>query len=170
MTLSEQWTSSKLGKEYFKGVYCYPAYLTYMQSTSGETLDWMKHRELDSPGIKIARRNINTSDVQMTPPLWQKNEEELKSPLIKVKEESEKIGSKLNIQKTKIMTHWFHQFMENRWGNNGNTDRLYFLGLQNHCRQWLQPWNLKMLAPWKKSYDQSRQHVKKTLLCWQRSV
>ena len=44
-------------------------------------------------------------------------------------------------------------------GNNGN--RLYFFGLQNHCRWWLQPWNWKMLAPWKKSYDQSRQHFKK---------
>ena len=41
------------------------------------------------------------------------------------------------------------------------THGLYFLGLQNHCRWWLQPWNLKMLAPWKKSYDQPRQHVKK---------
>ena len=49
----------------------------------------------------------------------------------------------------------------------GNTDRLYFFGLQNHCRWQLQPWNWKMLAPWKKSYDQSRQHIKKveTLLC-----
>ena len=44
--------------------------------------------------------------------------------------------------------------MANRWGNNRNSDRLYFLGLQNHRRWWLQPWNLKMLAPWKKSYDQ----------------
>ena len=44
--------------------------------------------------------------------------------------------------------------MSNRWGNNRNSDRLYFLGLQNHRRWWLQPWNLKMLAPWKKSYDQ----------------
>ena len=43
--------------------------------------------------------------------------------------------------------------MANRWGNNGNSDRLYFLGLQNHCRWWLQPWNYKTLAPWKKSYD-----------------
>ena len=46
-------------------------------------------------------------------------------------------------------------------GNNGNSDRLYFLGLQNHCRWWLQPWNYKTLAPWKKSYDQPRQHIKK---------
>ena len=51
--------------------------------------------------------------------------------------------------------------MENRWENNGNTDRLYFGGLQNHCRWWLQPWNQETLAPWKKSYDQPRQHIKK---------
>ena len=51
--------------------------------------------------------------------------------------------------------------MANRWGNNGNSNRLYFLGLQNHCRWWLQPWNLKMLSPWKKSYDKPRQCTKK---------
>ena len=51
--------------------------------------------------------------------------------------------------------------MANRWGNNGNSDRLYFEGLQNHCRLWLQPWNQKTLAPWKKIYDQPRQHIKK---------
>ena len=54
--------------------------------------------------------------------------------------------------------------MANRWGNNGNSDRLYFWGLQNHCRWWLQPWNYKRLAPWKKSYDQPRQHIKKQRL------
>ena len=51
--------------------------------------------------------------------------------------------------------------MGNRWGNNGNSDRLYFGGLENHCRGWLQPWNSNMLAPWKKSYDQPRQHIRK---------
>ena len=51
--------------------------------------------------------------------------------------------------------------MANGWGNNGNSDRLSFWGLQNHCRWWLWPWNSKMLAPWKKSYDQPRQHIKK---------
>ena len=51
--------------------------------------------------------------------------------------------------------------MVNRWGNNGNSDRFYFLGLQNHCRWWLQSWNSKTLAPWKRSYDQPRQHIKK---------
>ena len=51
--------------------------------------------------------------------------------------------------------------MANRWGNNGNSERLYFLGLQNHCRWWLQPWKWKMLSPWKKSHDQPRKHIKK---------
>ena len=54
-----------------------------------------------------------------------------------------------------------HHFMENRWRNNGNTERLYFLGLQNHWRGWMQPWNSKTLAPWKKSYDKLRQCSKK---------
>ena len=64
----EQQTGSKLGKEYVKAVYCHPAYLTYMQSTSRETLGWKKHKlESRLPGeISI------TSDMQMTPPLWQK--------------------------------------------------------------------------------------------------
>ena len=51
--------------------------------------------------------------------------------------------------------------MTNRWGNSGNSGRLCFLGLQNHCRWLLHPWNEKMLTPWKESYDQSRQHIKK---------
>ena len=51
--------------------------------------------------------------------------------------------------------------MANRRGNNRNSDRLYFLGLQNHCRWWLQPWNWKTLAAWKTSYDQPREHIKK---------
>ena len=95
----EQQTASKLGKEYIKAVYCHPAYLTYMQSTSCKMTGWMKHKlESTLPG-EIAI----TSDMQMTPPLWQKSEEELKSFLMKVKEESEKVGLKLNIQKTEIM-------------------------------------------------------------------
>ena len=51
--------------------------------------------------------------------------------------------------------------MANRWGKSRNSDRLYFPGLQNHCRQWLQPWNSKNLDPWKESYDQPRQHIRK---------
>ena len=53
---------------------------------------------------------------------------------MKVKEDSEKVGLKLNIQKTKIIGIWSHNFMGNRWGNSGNSGRLYFFGLQNHCR------------------------------------
>ena len=54
--------------------------------------------------------------------------------------------------------------MAKRQGNNGNRERLYFWGLQNHCRWWLQPWNWKTLSPWKKSYDQPRQHIKEQRL------
>ena len=95
----EQQTGSKLGKEYVKAVYCHPVYLTYMQSTSCEMPDWMKHKlESRLPGeLSI------TSDRQMTPPLWQKAKKELTSLLMKEKEEREKAGLKLNIQKTKIM-------------------------------------------------------------------
>ena len=89
------------------------------------------------------------------------SEEELKSLLMKVKVESEKVGLKLNIQKTKDHGIWSHQFMGNRWGNSGNSVRLYLFWLQNHCRWWLQPWNSKTFPPWKKSYDQPRQHIKK---------
>ena len=62
------------------------------------------------------------------------SEEELKSLLMKVKEESEKVGLKLNIQKNEDHGIRSHHFMANRWGNNGNSERLYFLGLQNHFR------------------------------------
>ena len=51
--------------------------------------------------------------------------------------------------------------MADRQGSNGNSERLYFWGLQNHCRWWLHPCNWKTLAPWKKSYDQPSQHIKK---------
>ena len=54
-----------------------------------------------------------------------------------------------------------HYFMANKWGNNGNSERLCFLGLQNHYKWWLLPWNLKTPAPWKKNNDKPRQHIKK---------
>ena len=77
-------------------------------------------------GIKIPGRNINNLRYADDTTLMAESEEKLKSLLMKVKEESEKVDSKLNAQKTKIMA--------NRWGNNGNSDRLNFGGLQNHCR------------------------------------
>ena len=89
----EQWTGSKQGKEYVKAVYCHPAYLTSMQSTSWEMLGWMKHNW----EIKIAGRNINNLRYAEFTTLMAESEEELKSLLMKVKEESEKVGLKLNI-------------------------------------------------------------------------
>ena len=87
----EQQTVSKSGKEYVKDVYCHPAYLTSMQSTSWEMLGWMKQQA----GINNLRYAGDTT-------LMAESKEEL-SLLMKVKEESEKVGLKLNIQKTKIM-------------------------------------------------------------------
>ena len=85
-------------------------------------------------GIKIAGRNINNLRYADDTTFMAESEEGLKSLLTKVKEESEKVGLKLNIQKTKIHDIWSHHFMVNRWGNSGNSGRLYFSGLQNHGR------------------------------------
>ena len=93
----ERWTGSQLGKKY-KAVYCYSAYLLYMQSTSSE----MPGCESQA-GIKTARRNINNLRYADDASLMAESEEELKSLLMKVKEEIEKAGLKLNIKKTKIM-------------------------------------------------------------------
>ena len=90
--------------------------------------------------IQIAGRNTNNLRYADDTTLMAKSEEELKSLLMKVKEESEKFGLKLNIQKTKSW-HLVHHFMGNRWGNSRNSIKLYFFGLPNHCRWWLQPWN-----------------------------
>ena len=86
-------------------------------------------------GIKSARRNINNLRYADDTTLMAESEEELKSFLMKVKVESEKVCLKLNIQKTD-QDHGIrsHHFMANRWGNSGNSDRPYFAGLQNHCR------------------------------------
>ena len=94
-----------------------------MQSTSRETL------EEAQAGIKIAGRNINNFRYADDTTLMAESEEELKSLLMKVKEESEEVGLKLNIQKTKIMASGPNHFMANRWGNNGNSEILYFGGL-----------------------------------------
>ena len=75
----EQQTGSKSGKKYVKAVYCHPAYLTYMQSTSGEMLDWMK----DKVGIKIVRGNMNDFRYADVTTLMAESEEELKSLLMK---------------------------------------------------------------------------------------
>ena len=91
----EQQTGSKSGKESVKAVYCHPAYLTYMQSTSWETLGWRKHKlESRLPGeISITSYADDTT-------LMAESKEELTSLFMKVKEESKKVGLKLKIQKT----------------------------------------------------------------------
>ena len=102
-------------------------------------------------GIKIARRNINNLRYTDDTTLMAESKEELKSLLMKVKEWT----SWLKAQHSENEDYgiWSHHFMANRWGNNGNSDKLYFGGLQNHCRWWLQPQNWKTLTPWKQSYD-----------------
>ena len=125
-----QWTGSKLEKEYIKAVYIlspclFNFYAEYIMRNAG--------LEETEAGIKIAGRNINNLRYADDTTLMTESEEELKSLLMKVKEESEKVGLKLNIQKTKIMasgpiTSWEID------GNSGNSVRLYFGGLQNHCR------------------------------------
>ena len=102
-------------------------------SLYAEYIMWNARLDEAQAGIKISGRNINNLRYADDTTLMAESEEKLKSLLMKVKEESEKVDSKLNAQKTKIMA--------NRWGNNGNSDRLNFGGLQNHCRWWLQPWN-----------------------------
>ena len=108
----EQQTGSESGKEYVRVVYCNPAYLTYMQSASCEMLGWRKHKlESKLPG------EINNLRYADDTTLMAKSEEELKSLLLKVKQETENVGLKLNIQKTKIMasspiTSWK---MEKQW-------------------------------------------------------
>ena len=111
-------------------------------------------------GIKIAGRNINNLRYADNTTLMTESKEKLKSLLMKVKEESEKVGLKLNIQKTKIMASGLIA----SWQIDGETVEIVsdfiFLG-SKITAWWLQPWNWKMLAPWKKSYDQPRQHIKK---------
>ena len=102
---------------------------------------WNAGLEEAQAGIKIARRNINNLQYADDTTLMAESEEELKSLLMKVKEEREKVGLKLNIQKTKTMasgpiTSW--------WIDEETVETVadfIFVGLQNHCRWWLQPWS-----------------------------
>ena len=130
-----------------------------------ELRPWQQEKELKpntymQARIKIARRNITNLRYSGDTTLMAESEEELKSLPMNVKEESGKVGLKLNIQRTKNMasgpiTSWQID------GETMETVTDYFLGLQNHCRRWLQPLNKKTLAPWKKSYDKPTQYIKK---------
>ena len=85
-------------------------------------------------GIKIAGKNINNLRYVDDSTLMSESEEELKSLLMKVKEESKKSWRKAQHSENEDHGIWSHHFMGNRWGNSGNSVRLYFFGLQNHCR------------------------------------
>ena len=122
----------------------------------------MRNAELDEAQaeIKIARRNINNLRYVDDTTLMAESEEELKGLLIKVKEESEKTGLKLNIQKNKVHGIWFHHFMANRWENMETVTDFISVGFKitadGDCSH-----KLKMLTSWKKNYDQHKQHIKK---------
>ena len=108
---------------------------------------WKQKRGLQSLMHWIIRNKqkgvsyFKCAEAQLITTLMAESEEELKRLLMKVKVESEKVGLKLNIQNMKIMASGPHHFMGNRWGNSGNSVRLYFGEIQNHCRWWLQLWN-----------------------------
>ena len=131
----EQRTGSKLGKECIKAVYCHPVCLTYIHSTSCEMLGgWSTNWKQD------CGRNISNLRYADDTTLIAESEKELKSLLMKVKEKSEKVGLKLNIQKTKIMASG----PITSWEIDGETVKKvsdFIWGAQNDFRWWLQPWN-----------------------------
>ena len=95
----------------------------------------MQNARLDEAqaGIKISRRNINNLRYAYDTTLMAESEEELKSLLMKVKEESEKRWLKAQHSENEDHGIWSHHFKANKYGNNGSSDRLYFLGIQNYC-------------------------------------
>ena len=111
-------------------------------------------------GIRIAGRNINNLRYADDTTLMAESEE-LKSLLMKVKEESEKVGLELSIQKTKIMVSSPITSWQIDWETLDTVTDLILGGLWNYCRWLLQPWNWKTFTPWKKSCHQPRQHIKK---------
>ena len=133
----------------------------------------MRNAGLDEvqAGNKTVGRNSNNLRYAGDTTLMAESEEKLKFLLMKVKQKSEKVGLKPNIQKTKVMasgpiTSW--QIDGETMGKQWQT---LSLGLQNHCRWWLPPWSWKMLAPWKKSLTNLDNTLKnRDLLCWPRSI
>ena len=109
-------------------------------------------------GIKIARRNINNLRYADDTKLMAESEEELKSLLMKVKEENEKVGLKLNIQKTKITASG----PITSWEIDGETvEKVLFFGAPKSLQMVTKAIKLEDFAPWNKSYEKPRQHIKK---------
>ena len=105
---------------------------------------WNARLDESQAGIQIAGRNISHFRSTDNTILTSESEEELKSLLMRVKEDSEKAGLKLNIQNTKIMDGiWSHHFMANRWGNSGNSGRFYFWGAAKSLRMVIATMKLK---------------------------
>ena len=140
----------QIGKEYVKAVYCHPAYLTYMQSTSCEKPGWMDH--------KLESRLLGEITTQIC--RWYNSScrkwRGTKEPL----DEGERVEWKswLKALTEKLRSWHLVSSLHGKWRNSGNSSWLYFGGLQNHCIWWLQRWNWKTLTPWRESYDQPRQH------------
>ena len=127
----------KIGKGVHQGSVLSPCLFNLYE----EYIMWNAGLNEAQTGIKISRRNINNLRYADDTTLMAESEEELKNLLIKVKDESEKTGLKLNIQKMKIMAL---SAPIPSWQIDGETVETmanYFLGLQNHCRWWLQSWN-----------------------------
>ena len=133
----------KIGKGVRQGCILSPCLFNFY----AEYIMWNARVDESQAGIKVAGRNINDIRYADDTTLMAESEEEQKSISMKVKEESEKVGLKLNIQKTRIMV----SSPISSWQIDGQTVADYFWGLQNHCRCRLEPWNRKTLTPWKKS-------------------
>ena len=127
----------------------------------------MRNAGLDEAqgGIKITWRNINNLSYADDTTLMAESEEELKSLLMKVQEESEKVGLKLNIHKAKIMASGPITSWQIDGETVGTVADSIFLGSKS-LGLWLQPWNWNTLTPWKESYDRARQHIKKQRRCF----
>ena len=126
-----------IGKGVWQGCKLSP----YLFKLYAQNIIWNAELDEAQAGIKIAGRNVNNLRYADDNTLMEESKEKLKSLLMSVKEESEKADLKLSIQKTKIMISGPIISWKIGWGKIENNDRFYFLGLQNHCRWWLQPWN-----------------------------
>ena len=127
----------KIGKGVRQGCMLSPCLFNFY----AEYIMWNVRLDEAQTGIKIARRNINNLRYSDDTNLMAESKKKPKSLLMKLEEESEKADLKLNFQKAKIMASGPITSWQIDGENNGNSERLYFLGLQNHCRCWLQPWN-----------------------------
>ena len=135
--------SFKIGKGVHQGCILSPC----LFNLHAEYIMWNAGLDEPQAGIKIARRNINNLRYADDTTLMAESKEPL--------DESER-GEWKSWLKTQCLNSedhgiWSNHFMANSWGNSGNSDRFYFLRLQNHCRWWLQPWNYKILVPGRKA-------------------